>query len=292
MVFQRLFTVVLVLAAFAPVATDAQQAPERDVFAFVRALDDAGARDVWPGFNPSEWPVALFDGQQTILLRHPSPPPEFAPMPGRPGVLAMPGRHPAVVGNSTREIGGVRTATVIATPDQEVESTMLACVEEVFHVFWLSRHANFRPNEMARYAYPVKDSRNLQRILAEDEALARALEAEDLAAGGRMGGRGDPDPPRADAPAVRRRSRVRDGTRDDGGDGQLRRQGRGRPEGARRPRRACAPNGRPIRSGGASTTRARRCAFCWTGSSPTGRPASTASSNEPPPTFSKQPSRA
>jgi hypothetical protein len=178
MVLRLPFAVVSALIAFVPVATGAQQAPERDVFAFVRALDDAGARDVWPGFNPSEWPIALFDGQQTILLRHPSPPPEFAPMPGRPGVFVMNGRHPAVVWNSTKDIGGVRTATVIATPDQEVESTMLASIEEVFHVFWLGRHTNFRPNEMARYAYPVKDGRNLERILAEDEALARALEAE------------------------------------------------------------------------------------------------------------------
>ncbi len=58
---------------------------------------------------------------------------------------------------------------------------LLAYVEEVFHVFWLRRHAAFRPNEMARYAYPMKDARNLQRVLAEDEALARALEAPDNA---------------------------------------------------------------------------------------------------------------
>ena len=99
-------------------------------------------------------------------------------MSGRPGVLVSPGRHPAVVANSTRDIGGVRTATVIATPGQSVENTMLAIVEEVFHVFWLARHPSFRPDEMARYAYPVKDLENLRRMLAEDEALARALEAD------------------------------------------------------------------------------------------------------------------
>ena len=170
--------VVLALAVATPVATGARQAPERDVFAFVRAFDDARVRQAWPGFNPTEWPIALFDGKQTILLRHPSPPPEFVPLPGQPGVLVMPGRHPAVVGNSTREIGGVRTATVVATPGQDVDSTMLACVEEVFHVFWLRRHTNFRPNEMARYSYPVSAAENLQRILAEDDALARALEAD------------------------------------------------------------------------------------------------------------------
>jgi hypothetical protein len=149
-----------------------------DVFAFVRALDEAAARGVWPGFRPSGIPVALYDGEHTILLRHPSPPPEFSPMSGRPGVLIATGRHLAVTSNSTREIGGVRTATVIATPSEPVERTMLAVVEEVFHVFWLARHPSFRPNEMARYAYPVDEADNLHALLAEDEALARALEAQ------------------------------------------------------------------------------------------------------------------
>lgn len=149
-----------------------------DVFAFVRALDEAGPKGLWPGFDPAAWPVALYDGEKTYLLRHPSPPPDFSPLPGRPGVLVMPGRHPAVVANSTREIGGVRTATVLAIPGQDPVGSLLACVEEVFHVFWLARHSSFRPDEMARYAYPVKDEENLRRLLAEDEALARALEAE------------------------------------------------------------------------------------------------------------------
>jgi hypothetical protein len=169
------------LVAKAPQAPQAAGQPpsaSRDVFAFVRALDEAAARGVWPGFSPAGIPVALYDGEHTILLRHPSPPPEFSPMPGRPGVLVVKGRHPGVTGNSTRELGGVRTATVIATPAQPVERTMLAVVEEVFHVFWLARHPSFRPNEMARYAYPLDDVENLGRLVAEDEALARALEAQ------------------------------------------------------------------------------------------------------------------
>jgi hypothetical protein len=128
LVSRLLLTVVWRLTAFPPVETGARQAPERDVFACVRALDDAGARLVWPGFNPSEWPIALFDGQRTILRRHPSSPLEFAPLPGHAGVLVMPGRHPAVVGNSTREIGGVRTATVIATSAPEVDRSAAAAL--------------------------------------------------------------------------------------------------------------------------------------------------------------------
>jgi hypothetical protein len=166
------------LVARAPQAAGQPPSSSQDVFAFVRALDEAAARGVWPGFSPSGIPVALYDGEHTILLRHPSPPPEFSPMVGRPGVFIAKGRHPAVTGNSTREIGGLRTATVIATPAQPVERTMLAVVEEVFHVFWLARHPLFRPNEIARYAYPLDDGENLGRLLAEDEALARALEAQ------------------------------------------------------------------------------------------------------------------
>ena len=82
-----------------------------------------------------------------------------------------------MVSNSTREIAGVRTATVLATPGSNTDSTILASIEEVFHVHWLARHPSPRPNEMARYAYPVKDTDNLRLMLAEDEALARALEA-------------------------------------------------------------------------------------------------------------------
>ena len=115
-------------------------------------------------------------------------------MPGRPGALMVTGRHPAVAGNSTREIGGVRTATVIATPAQSVDSTTLAVVEEVFHVFWLARHPSFRPNEMARYVYPIADEDNLRRLLAEDEALARALDGGAIADDGRVGGRRARDP--------------------------------------------------------------------------------------------------
>ena len=154
--------------------------PPVDAHAFVQTLDEAGTRQEWPGFDPSEWPIAVYDGTRTLLFHHPSPPPGFTPLPERPGVLAMSGRHPAVAGNSVRDIGGVRTATVAPRPGRPPEDAMLAVVEELFHVFWNRRHTNFRPNEMARYAYPVKEVRNLRLVLAEDEALARALEADSL----------------------------------------------------------------------------------------------------------------
>jgi hypothetical protein len=176
---RRLLAVALVLVCADTVVASSGQIPADDVFVLLQTVDDIAVRQAWPGFRLSDWPLAVFDGTRTLLLRHPAPPPGFTPLAGHPGVLVATGRHPAVAYNSTVDLAGTRTATVIATPGSNRESTLLAYVEEVFHVFWLRRHATFRPNEMVRYTYPVKDARNLQRVLAEDEALAGALEAPD-----------------------------------------------------------------------------------------------------------------
>lgn len=101
----------------------------------------------------------------------------FSPMPDRPGVLFVKGRFPAVVSNRAVDIGGVMTGTVLATPDERTDSTLLACIEEVFHAFWRPRHPSSRPDEMVRYGYPIDDPENLVRLIAEDEALARAIDA-------------------------------------------------------------------------------------------------------------------
>jgi len=171
------FVIALAPWIFAGPVDDRPQSATERIDVIIRAFDEVGAKNIWPGFNPAAWPLAVFDGDKTILLRHSNPPSDFKPMPERPGLLVFPGRYPAVAGNSTRDIAGVRTATVIANSAQNVEGALLAAVEEVFHVFWLSRHPNFRPNEMIRYGYPLNDVENLRLVLAEDEALARALVA-------------------------------------------------------------------------------------------------------------------
>ncbi|MGE5361648.1 MAG: hypothetical protein ACM3NQ_21745 [Bacteroidales bacterium] len=176
----RFVAVVVTLACTVLARPAAEQAPQSDVFALLRTIDDEGASErAWPGFRLSDWPLAVFDGTRTLLVRHPAPPPEFKPLDGHPGVLAAPGRHPAVVAGSTVDLAGTRTATVFVTPGSG--NALAALAEELFHVFWRHRHQNFRPNEMARYGYPMKDVHNRQRVLAEHEALARALEAPDAA---------------------------------------------------------------------------------------------------------------
>ncbi len=171
MMIKCAIAILLTLAASSP------QSPPFDPVEFARSLDAAAMRNVWPGFDPAKCAVALFDGSKTWLLHHPSPPPEFAPVPGRPGVLAMEGQHPEVVAMSNRDIGGVRTATCLVRPGGNSPGARRGIVHEVFHVFWTSRHPNFRPDEMGRYAYPITDQRVLSLRLAEEEVLARAIEA-------------------------------------------------------------------------------------------------------------------
>ena len=164
------------LSGGSPQAVQAKAPAQADLAESVyRFFDEIASKKVWPGFTPSTWPLALYDGEKTLLLRHPNPPSEFKPVPGRPGVLSYPGRYPAIRANSTCEISGAWTATVIATSG--VERAMSALIEEIFHVFWRARHTVFRPDEMARYAYPLTDVENLAGLMAECEALARALDA-------------------------------------------------------------------------------------------------------------------
>jgi len=49
----------LILAFAAPAGG---QAPEPDVFALLRTIDEVAARQAWPGFRLSDWPIAVFDG--------------------------------------------------------------------------------------------------------------------------------------------------------------------------------------------------------------------------------------
>lgn len=151
-----------------------------DPFAVIEAFDRFGAMEIWPGYEAGRQPIAIFDGERTLLLHHPAPPEGFEPLAGHEGVLAWPGRHPAMRWNSTVEIGGLRTATLLLTiePGRDVETEASILLHEAFHVWSKPRHPTWRPNENDRYSYPVGDATNYLDLLLEEEALARALEAE------------------------------------------------------------------------------------------------------------------
>jgi hypothetical protein len=161
-------------------ATVAAESGVVDPFEVVAAFDRAATLDLWPGFNAAAYPIAIYDGGRTLLLRHPNPPGEFQPLIGHEGVWVAPGKHPAMRWNSTANIGDVRTATLLLTiePGRMVEYEAHILYHEVFHLFSKPLHPTWRPNEIWRYSYPMDDLDNYRQLLLEEEALARAVDAE------------------------------------------------------------------------------------------------------------------
>jgi hypothetical protein len=139
----------------------------------------AGEGVLWPGFDPLAIPLAIYDGQQTWLFRHPHPPTEFEPVAGAsPSTRAFPGRYSAVTANTSAEIGGIMSATLLfdATRNQRPPLELAAvALHEAFHVFQRSHHTGWSGNEGDLLVYPVANADLLAARRLESEALGRAL---------------------------------------------------------------------------------------------------------------------
>ncbi|HEV2107116.1 MAG TPA: hypothetical protein VGR16_02545, partial [Thermomicrobiales bacterium] len=152
---------------------------DRVVHAALIAVGHLRADELWPGFTPASVPVAVFDGEQTLLARFPGMPPPFLRVPGTSDLSVMPGRHPAVTANTAVEIQGVGTAAIMldhANPPSRDALTALI-VHEAFHVFQRAHYPDWGANEAELFMYPHDDARlaALQRL--EVTALRRSLTA-------------------------------------------------------------------------------------------------------------------
>jgi hypothetical protein len=153
--------------------------PSDRVAALVAAFDSMVRRDLWPGFRPDTIPLAIFDGTRTVLVRHPAPPPEFSRVTRGQIVAEMNGRHPAVTANSSADVGGRRTATLLPRFEGSSPRDWAAVmVHEAFHVYQRARHASWQANEADLFTYPFHDAGALARRRLELAALRRALEVE------------------------------------------------------------------------------------------------------------------
>lgn len=150
--------------------------------AVAAAITRLAARPLWEGFDPGAAPVAIFDGAQTWLFRHPAPPEGFAPAPSVAGAFVRGGRLPEVTANSSESIGGVVSATLVLPetprPADEIAAT---AIHELFHVFERAHHPDWAANEVTLLRYPVADAEALALRRLEHEALRRALLATDPA---------------------------------------------------------------------------------------------------------------
>jgi hypothetical protein len=175
----KMRTGILVLAVGLALTGTADDGQIVNPFEVVASFDRFSKMELWPGFDATRYPIAVFDGQRTLLFRHPDPPEEFRPLEGHEGVWASPGKHPAMRWNSNADIGGTSTATLLLTIEagRSVEYEAHILFHEVFHLFSKPLHPTWRPNEMWRYSYPMDDVDNYRQLLLEEEALARAVDS-------------------------------------------------------------------------------------------------------------------
>jgi hypothetical protein len=147
-----------------------------DPLAVIAEFDRMAARDLWPAFDAKRTPIAIFDGERTLLFRHPSPPDGFTPLAGMHGALQMKGRLDAVTANSSAQIGGVATATLMpAKPGTSVRARAGTAIHEVFHVFQRARHPGWSANEADLFTYPINDGAQLAARRREYALFRRAL---------------------------------------------------------------------------------------------------------------------
>ncbi len=146
------------------------------VFALVNELDRVSVQTLWPGFDARKTPLELYDGVDTYLFRHPTPPSEFAPAPGHPGFLVYPGKHSTMRANTAITLAGHITATFSFTRADTDNAAIL--IHECFHVFQALEHPAWTANEAVLFTYPTEDAEALSLGRLEMDALSRALNAQ------------------------------------------------------------------------------------------------------------------
>ena len=148
------------LATTLPAAAASQDTPATpsalEVYTTVRSI--AAENELWPGFDPRQVPVMLYDGQDTYLYGHPSLPAGFAAKPGTNGAYIFPGLHDQVRANTMIEFNGVWTATVMLPMlgGGTIEQAAI-CIHEMFHVYQKRNHESWFANEAELFMYPVAE---------------------------------------------------------------------------------------------------------------------------------------
>lgn len=165
------------LSAIAAAATQKAAAPALDAPAVEKEFERMAAQPLWPNFDPLRVPLAIFDGKQTWLFRHPSPPPGYHAVPGNDGARVLPGRDPAITANTSDNLGGVPTAMLLKANYSDVSRQAAVMMHEAFHVFQRAHHADWSANEAELFLYPMNNAEVLQARRLETESLRRALAA-------------------------------------------------------------------------------------------------------------------
>ncbi len=175
----------ILLLALAAGAGNLAAEPSNAEFERAQAIEQevrrlAAHHKFWPHYDPVAIPLAIYTGEATYLFRHPAPGSDFEPVaPSMAPVYRYPGRHPAVTSNSSADIDGQATATLLAESSRGSVPTLAAvALHEGFHVFQRARHPGWVANEGELFLYPYSDPDQLSWRRQETELLRRAVSAE------------------------------------------------------------------------------------------------------------------
>jgi len=174
----------LFLSSIAYIA-DAQQITHKPVTDIRELMNEHASIceiNLWPGFDPGQIPVAVYDSVNTWLLFSDKPPEGFMPAEDYAGVFVFEGQYPPVRGNSVVRFGEAWTASTVLSnssrrTNEKYTPRDLAgiMVHEQFHVFQRTKHHRWRQNDGVLLFYPqeTKEALYLRRI--EKEAFKRAV---------------------------------------------------------------------------------------------------------------------
>ena len=147
-------------------------------------LDSLSKAALWPGFNPADYPIAIYDGKNTILYRYPKQPEGFKSIQNESGTYIFDGHHPKVVANSSTVIDEIRVATVMkeSLTAKSLQSSAALVIHELFHVYQREHHPEWSANEAHLFSYPFTDRKVYQLRLMESKAFFYAMQKTDISA--------------------------------------------------------------------------------------------------------------
>jgi hypothetical protein len=137
------------------------------------------AAPLWPNFDPRRAPIAYYDGERTMLFRHPHPPAGFDVLAGRAEVAMKAGRDANVTANTSAVLDGVSTATIMLERDRRATADELGsiAIHELFHVYQRAHHPSWIANEADLFTYAFDDATALGLRREETASLRAALGA-------------------------------------------------------------------------------------------------------------------
>ena len=168
---------VVVLWLAASCARPAPDGPAPRPYDLASAFDSVADGSVWPGFDPRAIPLAVFDGTNTWMFRHPHALAGFHRVDSLPRTQVYRGQHPLMRANTSLDWNGVPTATLLLdtlrNPSPRAWSRVAA--HEAFHVFQRAHYPTWGGNDVQLFVYPMTDTLNLELRRLETLSLRAAM---------------------------------------------------------------------------------------------------------------------